>query len=357
MRWASALGCLLLMAGCRQSGTWVDNQIDPSVRSTLRSLNTNVISYITAKDTAQLKDMFSDSLLAHVGPTFVSQVEKNQVLFDLSKYRSKNEFYIVYTGAKSSSHNVHRGKGNEHDYLLNFQPMTEETLVSLGFFQGTPESFALTTSYGKYGGNWKLNIMEIGLLKVMNGDAVDWYHRAKRDFDSGYLADAANDLVIMEQLMKPAGELLHYEKENEMNELDQRLTAAIAQRYPFPMTDSLVKTKPSIFRIALYRAPEAYYPFVLYRTTLPLTDTMALSRECDAINARLGQMFKGLPEGKRFIYYRVYTKVPGDTTDAYKEFHRSGIPPFVHGDPPDAAASGGMAAAGSAPGGIAPPKP
>lgn len=346
MRWA-VLGCLLSLAscmsmtGCRQGGTWVDNQIDPSVRSTLRSLNTNVISYITAKDTARLKDMFSDTLLAHVGPTFVDQVEKNQVLFDLSKYRQKNEFYIVYTGSKpgEDGHNVHRGKGNEHDYLLNFKPMTEETMVSLGYFQATPESFALTTSYGKYGGNWKLNIMEIGLLKVMNGDAIDWYHRAGRDFDSGYLADAANDLVIMEQLMRPAGELLHYEKENDMNTLDQRLTAAISKRYPFPMKDSLVSSKPSIFRIALYRAPEAYYPFVLYRTTLPLTDTVALSRECDAIHARLGQMFKGLPDGKRYIYYRAYNKLPGDSTEAYKEFHRSGIPPYVHGDPPDATAA------------------
>ena len=90
--------------------------------------------------------------------------------------------------------------------------MTEETTVSLGYFAGASESFALTTSFGKYGGDWKLNILEIGLLKIMNGDAVDWYHRAQRDYDSGYLADAANDLLIGEQLLRPAGDLLHYEK-------------------------------------------------------------------------------------------------------------------------------------------------
>src|ERR1700744_2860476 len=154
--------------------------------------------------------------------------------------------------------------------------------------------------------------MGIGLLKIMNGDAVDWYHRAKSDFDSGYLADASNDILIMDQLMRPAGDLLHYEKEKEMTDFDERLSAAIGKRYPFPMTDSLVRTKPSIFRIALYRAPEAYFPFVLYRTTLPLTDTLALSRECDAVSARLGDLFKGLPNGKRFIYFRAYNKLPGD---------------------------------------------
>ena len=114
-----------------------------------------------------------------------------------------------------------------------------------------------------------------------------------------------------------------------MTDIDQRLSAGITRAYPFPMTDSLVRTKPSIFRISIYR------------TQLPFSDTLALARECDAVSAHLGEIFKGLPDGKRYIYFRAYSKIPGDTTQAegYKEFKRSGIPPFVHGDPPDAAAA------------------
>lgn len=344
-RGLAALCCfvgLFLSGGCRfgAGGTWVDSQIDPKIRETMRDLNTKVIQYISDKDTAKLKTLLSDSLWNRVGPSFAAQVEKNEVAFDPSKYKDKNQFYIVYTGSRSHA-DVHRGKGNEHDYVLTFQPMTEETTVSIGYFTGTPESFALTTSFGKYGSDWKLNIMEIGLLKIMNGDAIDWYHRAQRDYDSGYLADAANDLLIGEQLLRPAGDLLHYEREKELTDIDQRLSAGITRAYPFPMTDSLVRTKPSIFRISIYRTPEAYYPFVLYRTQLPFSDTLALARECDAVNVHLGEIFKGLPDGKRYIYFRAYSKIPGDTTQAegYKEFKRSGIPPFVHGDPPDAAAA------------------
>jgi hypothetical protein len=317
----------------------VDGQIDPSVRSTIRQLNTQVIRDISAKDTAGLRTLFSDTLWNRVGSNFAGQVERNEVTFDPAKYKEKNQFYIVYNGSKANA-DIHRGKGSEHDYTLTFQPMNEETAVSLGYFTSPSESFALTTSFGKYGSDWKLNIMEIGLLKIMNGDAIDWYHRAQRDFDSGYLADAANDLLIGEQLLRPAGDLLHYQKEKDLGELDQRLSSAISTAYPFPMTDSLVRTKPSVFRISLYRTPEGYYPFLLYKTQLPLGDTLALSHECDDVCAHLGQMFKGLPEGKRYLYFRAYSKIPGDTSQslAFKEFRRSGRPPFVHGDPPDATA-------------------
>jgi hypothetical protein len=326
---------LFALCGCRHSGTWVDGQIDPAIRASIRELDAQVIRYISTKDTAKLKAMFSDSLWDRVGPNFASQVEKNEVTFDTAAFKEKNQFYIVYTGSRAHT-TVHRGKGNEHDYILTFQPMTEETAVTLGYFNASPESFALTTSFGKYGNTWKLNILEIGLLKIMNGDAVDWYHRAKRDYDSGYLADAANDLLIGEQLLRPAGDLLHYEKEKEISDLDQHLSASITQRYPFPMTDSLVQTKPSIFRISVYRAADGYYPFVLYRTKLPFSDTLALAKECDAVYAHLNQLFRGLDEGKRYLYFRAYSQIPGDTTKAmaYKEFRREGKPPYQRAGPP-----------------------
>jgi hypothetical protein len=320
------LGCLLL-AACHKNGTWVDGQIDPGIRQTIDALNAKVINGISAKDTAGLKGMFSDSLWSRVGPAFAAQVMTNGVSFDTGKFKIRNQYYMVFGGTTPKSNtNLHRGKGNDHDYVLTFQPMNEETGMTVGYFNDTPESFALTTAYGKYGDSWKLNILEIGLLKVMNRDAIDWYQRAQHDYEKGFLADAANDLLICEQLLRPAGDMLHYEKEKDINDMDQRLTAAIAQRYPFPMTDSLVSTKPSIFRISLNRAPEGYYPLVLYKTKLPLKDTLALSRECDAVYAHLGQLFSGLDEGKRYLYFRAYTQIPGDTTGAlaYKEFKRAG---------------------------------
>lgn len=318
-------GCRL--SGCHSSGTWMDAQIDGSIREKINELNATVISGISSGDTAALKAMFSDTLWKRMGATFAAQVRENKVSFKPASFKVRNQYYMVFKGNSTSpSTNVRRTKGNEHDYTLTFQPTTEETALTVGYFVDTPECFALTTAFGKYGNTWKLNILEIGLLKVMNRDAIDWYQKAQRDFDKGYLADASNDLLICENLLRPAGDLLHYVKEKDISDLDQRLTAAITQRYPFPMTDSLVKTKPSIFRISLYRAPEGYYPLIQYRTRLPMSDTVALSRECDAIHARLGQLFAGLDQGKRYLFFRAYTAIPGDTTHAlaYKDFRRPG---------------------------------
>ena len=94
---------LFLSGGCHftTAGTWVDGQIDPKIRTTMRDLNTNVIHDISTKDTASLKTLFSDTLWNRVGPGFATQVEKNEVAFDPARFKEKNQFYIVYKRRKN----------------------------------------------------------------------------------------------------------------------------------------------------------------------------------------------------------------------------------------------------------------
>jgi hypothetical protein len=325
-RWMLAAGCLILLCACHKNGTWMDGQIDPALRKTLNDLNNQVIKDISTRDVRDLQRISSDSLWIANGPAIIDQLLHTKTLPDPATFKLKNQFYLRFSGSSGNqSSTMHRTKGSEHDYRLSFQPINSETLVTLGYFNESPESFALTTAFGKFGNTWKLNILQIGVLKIMNRDAIDWYHRAQQDFDSGFLVDAGNDLLVCEQLLKPAGDLLHYQKEKDINDLDQRLTSAITTRYPFPLTDSLVSTKPSIFKITLYRTQEGYYPFVLYHTKLNLSDTIALSKECDAVTAHLGQLFNGLDQGKRYLFFRAYGKMSGKTADeSYKDFQRSG---------------------------------
>jgi hypothetical protein len=317
---------LLMLTGCHRNGTWMDAQIDPALRDKMNELNGQVLKDISGRNVNDLRNISSDSLWSSNGTNIEDQILHTQTLPDPNTFKVKNQFYLKFYGADANRNStMHRTKGSEHDYLLTFQPINKETLVTLGYFNQSPESFALTTSYGKYGDNWKLNIMQIGLLKVMNRDAIDWYHSAQKDFDSGYLVDAGNDLLLCEQLLKPAGGLLHYEKEKEINDLDQKLTSAITQRYPFPLTDSLVATKPSIFKISLYRTSDGYYPFILYKTKYALTDSVALSRECDAVCAHLGDLFYGLDKGKKYLFFRAYSKLdPSKMDEGYKDFRRNG---------------------------------
>jgi hypothetical protein len=322
-RWLAA-GCILLLCSCHSNVSQVDSQIDGRIRTQMYALNQEVLQGLGTKNPARIAKICSDSLWARDGKAISEQILNNKRPPEPARFKIRNQFYLHYSGGKDKAV-VRRSKGNEHDYILTLQPLNAETAVTMGYFNDTPESFALTTAYGKYGDTWKLNILQLGLLKIMNGDAIDWYNKAQHDYERGCLADAGNDLLLCEQLMKPAGDFIHYEKEKEINDLDQKLTTAITQRYPFPLTDSLVKTRPSIFRISLYRTSDGYYPFVLYNTKLSLSDSSGLEKECNAVCARLGDLFKGLDEGKRFLFFRAYGQIPGDTSgSAFKEFRKAG---------------------------------
>jgi len=321
IRWAMA-GCIVLLFSCHVNTSSVDAGIDAEIRHQMDSLNKAVIGGVTGKDPARIKSICSDSLWAQAGNAISTQILHNQKALDSGKFRIRNQFYLANYGSTLPA-TMHRLKGNDHDYILTFMPLNAETAVTLGYFADTIESFSLTTAYGKYNDTWKLNILQIGLLKIMNGDAIDWYHKAQRDYNNGYLVDAGNDLLLCEELLKPAGDFVHYIKEKEINETDQRLTAAITQRYPFPLKDSLVSTKPEIFKISLNRTAEGYFPIVLYNTRLSLSDSGKVAKENNDVCAHLGELFKGLDQGKRFMYFRVYGRLAGDTSGkAYLEFKK-----------------------------------
>jgi hypothetical protein len=322
-RWLMA-GGILLACGCHPDVSQVDRQIDVKIRTQMDALNQEVLQGLGKKDPVRIQKICSDSLWARDGKTISEQVINNKKPPEPTRFKIRNQFYMYHTGG-GSTETVRRFKGSDHDYILSLQPLNAETAVTMGYFNDTPESFALTTAYGKYGDTWKLNIMQLGLMKIMNGDAIDWYHKAQHDYDQGYLADAGNDLLLCEQLMKPAGDFIRYVKEKDINDLDLKLTTAITRRYPFPLTDSLVKTKPRIFKISLYRTEEGYFPFILYNTRLALSDSTGLDKECNAVCAHLGDIFKGLDQGKRFLFFRAYGQIPGDNSgNAYKEFRKEG---------------------------------
>lgn len=324
-RWLVA-GALLLAWGCHPNVSQVDRQIDVNIRTRMDALNQEVLQGFGKKDPARIRKICSDSLWAREGKTISEQIINNKKPPEPSRFKIRNQFYMYYTGSGDLA-TVRRFKGSEHDYVLTLKPLNEETAVTTGYFSDTPESFALTTAYGKYGDTWKLNVLQLGLLKIMNGDAIDWYNKAQRDFDQGYLADAGNDLLLCEQLMKPAGDFIRYVKEKEINDLDLKLTTAITGRYPFPLTDSLVKTRPSIFKISLFRTDEGYFPFILYNTRLPLSDSTGLDKECNAVCAHLGDLFKGLDQGKRFLFFRAYGRIPGENAgNTFKDFRKDGRP-------------------------------
>ncbi len=71
-----------------------------------------------------------------------------------------------------------------------------------------------------------------------------------------------------------------------------------------------LKSKPQIFRVFPQGMSEGFHPSVYYVTTLNTADTTALSKECTEIHKNIGQVFKGLNQDKKYIFYRAFERLP-----------------------------------------------
>jgi len=294
-------------------GTWKDNNIDPKIKAEIHELNNQIIDGFTEGNQDKIFSICSDKLLEQSKNNISILIQQSKTKFPKDKFTILNEYY-----QKNSSENVQTtvfsGISCDHDYVIGFNALNSESFVSVGYFKDDLWESSVVFIYGKYGNKWKLNIMQLGVLKLMNKDASDWYNVSKSDYEKGYLIDAINDFTLANQIMKPANEMWKYQKEKEIIDFGQKVMSEINSKYSFPMTVDYVKSKPQIFRIFPQGMAEGYYPTIQYTTTLDMNDSIKLSKECDEIHSRIGELYKGIDKNKKMIFYRAFKSIPTGTT-------------------------------------------
>lgn len=85
-------------------------------------------------------------------------------------------------------------------------------------------------------------------------------------------------------------------------------------QYHFPIIVQQIKTKPQIFAInpqlITENSHQGIFPFIKYKSDIPLKDTVALKLENDELQKIVGTIFKGVDQGKDYILYRVFSQLP-----------------------------------------------
>ncbi|MDR3714860.1 MAG: hypothetical protein P4L51_18775 [Puia sp.] len=310
--WASFFGIFFLYS-CHSSSTWMDDHIDRGTKSEIDKLNAQIVESLSAGDYGKSVGVFSDKLKetdkgGHFDSLFAQA--KDRVL--LSGFRIRNQFYVKSPGKTKEISLMSGGKG-DHDYTLNFTPVNDETFVTVGYFEDSLQTLSLVTVYGKYGDTWKLNMFHMGIVKLMNRDAFDWYQRAADHFKSGSLVDASNDLNLCQQVLYPGNRIWHYQQEKKIFGLNQDVSVAIRRTYTFPLTVDRLLSKPRIFQEFPQVTKQGYFPMILYISDIKISDTAALRQECDSLHQVIGHVFNGLDRNNEYIIYRVFEKMPSDT--------------------------------------------
>ena len=278
------------------------------MKSQIHMLNTRIIEGFNENNPDKVFSICSDKLLDKKGDlNNLMQLVKGRL--KISDFEILNEFYQKNASANVNTQ-VLTGKTNNHDYIIGFESFNKEIYVSVGYFKDDLYEKSITLIYGKYGNTWKLNIINLGVLRIMKKDAFDWYQVAKINFDKGYLIDAVCNLGIANQVLKPANQQWQYQKEKEILEFGQKVIAQTYKKHTFPITINYVNTKPSIFRIIPQGMENGYFPMISYTTSINLNDTISLSKECDEIHSKIEEQFNGITKNNKLILYRAYKTIP-----------------------------------------------
>lgn len=299
----------IFITSCNVGGMWKDDNIDPDVKSEIHKLNYEIIDGFIENNPDKVFSVCSEDLVKKSKNEFTNLIYQVRQSFSKEDFKILNEFYQKNTSENAHT-NVMTGISGNHDYIIGFKTLNSEMFVSVGYFDNDLNQTCITMIYGKYGDKWKLNIMQVGTLRIMDKDAFDWYVEAKSKYEKGYLIDAANDIALSSQLIKPANQFWQYQKEKEIQEFGEKIMADINSQFTFPMTVDYVETKPQIFRIYPQGMNEGYFPMVQYTTTIDINDTTSLSRECDEIHSKIGELYNGINVDKKMIFYRAFKSIP-----------------------------------------------
>jgi hypothetical protein len=299
----------LLITSCNVGGMWKDDNIDPNIKEQIHKLNFEIIDGFANNTPDKVFSVCSAKLLEQGKNDLSMLIHQVRQSFSREDFKILNEFYQKNTTTEAQT-NVMTGITGDHDYLIGFKALNKDMYVSVGYFDNDLNQTSLTLIYGKYGNEWKLNILQVGTLRIMEKDAFDWYQVSQQNYAKGYLIDAINDLVLANQLLKPANQFWQYQKEKEIQEFGQKVMAELNSKFTFPMAVDYVKTKPEIFRIYPQGIQEGYFPMIQYTTNIDLSDTLKLKRECDEIHNKIGDLYYGIDKGKKMIFYRAFESIP-----------------------------------------------
>ncbi|HUX96143.1 MAG TPA: hypothetical protein VMV47_10455 [Bacteroidales bacterium] len=300
---------IIFISSCNVDGMWKDDKIDSNVRTQIHKLNYQLIDGLLENNSEKVLSIFSEDMIEQNEfdlNMLMQQVKEN---FAKEGFEILNDFYLSNI-SENSQVSVTTGSSGDHDYIIDFKALSSEAYVSVGYFDKNLYHTCLTLVYGKYGKEWKLNMLLVGALRIMNKDAFDWYQSAKFNYEKGYLFDAANDMVLANSILKPGDKFWQYQKEKEIQDFEQKVKAEIYAKYTFPILIDFVKSKPQIFRIHPQSMNNEYFPMIHYTTTIDLKDTLKLSKECDEIHSGIGELLNGIDKNKKLIIYRACKSIP-----------------------------------------------
>ena len=298
------------------SGTWANDRIDQSVRNQIDVLNKKLFESIASKDVAGTKQLMSPMLLEKSGKSIDTIVNTFGDNFKGATYEILDEYYTKNTNTKVTN-TLFPTRKTSNDYIIQYLALNEEMYVSLLVSKDLPVNFAILAIYGKYNDGWKINILQLGQYSILGKTAPEYYSNALSQYNKGNLIDAADLIIMAGQIAHPDGTYFKYKNEDDMQAFYSKLLKEANTKYHFPLTLDNIKSKPLIFSINPQLiekgVDKGIFPIVGYKSTIALSDTVALKAENKAIQQTIAEIFQGI-DTEGYVIYQAFNQIPDGKT-------------------------------------------
>lgn len=289
------------------NGTFKNDDIDRRKREEIKALNDKLFKAIENKDLVTINTLLADTLKKTVNVNqFVSSFITNLKLTD---YKILDEYNVMNNENKkdfqlsSDNHGV-------NDYDVKFTPLNKEIYTSLIISKDQDNEFLMLVGYGKYGEEWKVNMLYSGQYRLFGKTAPEYYESAKDANKTSNLVDAFNYSDVANELLKIKTEFFQFKNEKQIVEFFEKASSDFSTKYPFPLKLDNVSTTPEIYSLTTQISNGSISPKISYKSAIPISDELALKKENDNVKTEIGKMFTGVDQHKKYIFYMVSNEFP-----------------------------------------------
>lgn len=285
----SAIG---IFSSCERHIFVADNLISDKLKYRIDSFNHLIVNKCVEKDSVGFME-----LLGYSGDKkfsfydFVADIKKEN--FDVL-----NQFYYLGEVNKISPSLLVNNKKIGH-YRFSFVPVCNEMFVSL---LASDSGLLLKLMYGIENQQWRLCYLISGRWSIEGRNIYDWFHLAESDYDAGKLWKAFREILFVD-ILSGSSIGLEYSGKAEMKQYVRKIGMSFGNEFQKKM--DMLTNQPTLLRLAWFKSENAYLPKVYYKTSIPLSDTIALRQECESVHRCFWDLADKDFDGGRKTYYEI----------------------------------------------------
>ena len=291
------------------SGSWQNDHIEKEKREEIKLLNDRLFKALMSGNTEGIKRLMAPELVEKVDSNFYNSIKNINISFNSKSYKIVDEYNVV-NSSTGLSNTLMSDASADNGYIINYKAMNKDMYVSLLMPTGLDNELLVTAIYGKYGDEWKINILQFGQYSLFEKTAPDYYKLAQESYNKSYLIDAINYISLANQCLRPGNENFKYKKEKEITDFYTKVLNEANTNFALPMTLEKIDTKPKIFKIFPQITNEGFFPMVYYLSSINVKNVKALKDENDKVKVEVSKLFKGIDKDKKNVFYWAFNEMP-----------------------------------------------